>query len=80
MPDLTPQEQYDQLAAALEDTRREMLAVLKPVVDVVMRAVAPVYDAFHRAYIEAGAPNGDTDEGFNEWLRQLSPASDDDAD
>lgn len=73
-------EKVDELAEAWADLRDRLLDVMTPMLVAVMKAARPVYSAFYDAYLEAGAPYGETHEGFVEWLSKLEPESDDGAD
>lgn len=43
-------------------------------VDVFLAALKPITDVFRRAYYNAGAPYGDSEEGFTRWLTELEQA------
>jgi len=51
------------------DTR---LAILKELVDNVIQAITPIYEAVFQSYRDQGAIYGDTHEGLMRWLRELS--------
>ena len=66
----------------LEDVRRAgeaiadfgncMVEVLTPIFQALASTMQATHDAFWRTYLEAGAPYGETDEGFSRWLEELN--------
>lgn len=56
----------DELAAAVSAG----LAAVQPAINGVVAAAQGIHDAVHRAYLDAGAPYGDTHEGMMQWLRE----------
>jgi hypothetical protein len=40
--------------------------------DILERITKPFTDVFWSAYLKAGAPYGETDEGFARWLKEIN--------
>lgn len=74
----------DGVGGAIARSSASMAAVLADAVDAfgrlgafmtdVFNAMQELYNAVHSAYLEAGAPYGDTSDGMQRWVRERGEA------
>ncbi|MHC4984509.1 MAG: hypothetical protein ACYTF6_15260 [Planctomycetota bacterium] len=67
-------EKWFQAKEALERVFQNWLQALRPLYDAVLQVCQIFYDAFWQAYLEAGTPYGENDEGMWRWARECAEA------
>ena len=67
-------EQVRQVGEAIAALGNRMAEVLTPTFQALVPTMQALYGAFWRAYLEAGAPYGETDEGMMRWYKEVGEA------